>query len=140
MSSTTDLKVAPCSEVIERELERARVELRPISRRALREVLVKELGLSAKDAEIAVDGYCEERAPYTPDYLSNEFILPYIKLAGLVFGVIALGLIAWGVELWQQHLQHSWMFFVSGAVLFTLSAIGLLKALRYERDSGSASR
>jgi len=132
--STSDLKVAPCSDVIERELERARVELRPISRRALREVLVKELHIPPKDAEIAVDSYCEERAPYTPDYLSNEFILPYIKLAGLVFGVIALGLIAWGVELWKQRLPHSWPFFIAGAILFSLSAIGLLKALRYERE------
>lgn len=137
MSSTTDLKVAPCSEVIERELERARVELRPISRRALREVLVKELKLQPKDAEAAVDSYCEEVAPYTPDYLSNEFILPYIKLAGLVFGIIALGLIAYGADLWQQRQPHSWVFFVIGAVLVLLSAVGLLKALRYERD-GSA--
>ncbi|HLK13304.1 MAG TPA: hypothetical protein VKT78_00740 [Fimbriimonadaceae bacterium] len=134
MSSTTDLKVAPCSEVIERELERARVELRPISRRALREVLIKELRLPAKDAEIAVDSYCEERAPYTPDYLSNEFLLPYIKLAGLVFGIVALGLIAWGADLWERHMPNSWPFFVAGAILFTLSAIGLLKALRYERE------
>jgi len=134
MSSTSDLKVAPCSEVIERELERARVELRPISRRALREVLIKELKLQPKDAEVAVDSYCEELAPYTPDFLSNEFLLPYIKLAGLVFGIIALGLIAWGVELWKQHLPHSWPFFVVGALLFLLSAIGLLKALRYERE------
>ncbi|MHB8638061.1 MAG: hypothetical protein ACYC96_16515 [Fimbriimonadaceae bacterium] len=134
MSSTTDLNVAPCSEVIERELERARVELRPISRRSLREVLVKELHISPKDAEIAVDSYCEELAPYTPDYLSNEFILPYIKLAGLVFGIIALGLIAWGVDLWEKRLPHSWPFFVVGAVLFFLSAVGLLKALRYERE------
>lgn len=134
MPNTTDLKVAPCSEVIERELERARVELRPISRRSLREVLVKELHLQPKDAEVAVDSYCEERAPYTPDYLNSEFILPYIKLAGLVFGVIALGLIAWGMDLWKQRLPHSWPFFVGGALLFTLSAVGLLKALRYERD------
>ena len=137
MANTTDLKVAPCSDVIERELERARVELRPISRRALREVLVKELGLQPKDAEIAVDSYCEERAPYTPDYLNSEFSLPYIKLAGLVFGIIALGLIAYGANLWQQHQPHSWVFFVIGAVLFLLSAVGLLKALRQERE-GSA--
>lgn len=134
MSSTTDLKVAPCSEVIERELERARVELRPISRRALREVVVRELHIPAKDAEIAVDAYCEERAPYTPDYLSNEFLLPYIKLTGLVFCILALGLIAYGVDLWQHHAIHSWMFFVGGAILFLLSAIGLFKALRYERE------
>lgn len=136
MSSTTDLKVAPCSEVIERELERARVELRPISRRALREVVARELRIPPKDAEIAVDSYCEERAPYTPDYLSNEFILPYIKLSGLVLGLVALGLIGYGASLWLNHAAHSWVFFISGAVLFSLSAIGLLKALRYERELG----
>ncbi len=133
MSDTTDLKVAPCSEVIEREIERARVELRPISRRALRSVLVSELRLSPKDAELAVDEYCEEQAPYTPDYLSNEFILPYIKLAGLVFVIFSLGLIAWGAHLWEDR-RPSWPFFLIGAVLFVLSAIGLLKALRFERD------
>lgn len=134
MSSTTDLKVAPCSEVIERELERARVELRPISRRALREVVIRELGIPHKDAELAVDSYCEERAPYTPDYLSNEFLLPYVKLTGLIFGLIALGLIGYGADLWQKHQPNSWPFFVGGAVLFLLSAVGLLKALRYERE------
>jgi hypothetical protein len=136
VSSTTDLKVAPCSEVIERELEKARVELRPISRRALREVLVRELGVTPKDAELTVDTYCEERAPYTPDYLSNEFILPYIKLAGLVFVVVSLGLIGYGAHLWQQN-RNSWPFFLTGAILFVLSGVGLMKALRYEREPAS---
>ena len=133
MAETTDFKVAPCSEVIEREIEKARVELRPISRRALRSVLVQELGISPKDAELTVDTYCEEQAPYTPDYLSNEFILPYIKLAGLVFVIVSLGLIAWGAHLWEER-RPSWPFFLIGAVLFVLSAIGLMKALRYERE------
>jgi hypothetical protein len=131
MSTTTDLEVRSVTEVIERELERGRQEVRPVSRRALREVVARELKLSQKDAAVAVDNYCEEVAPYTPDYLGNEFLLPYIKLSGLVIAVFSLGLIGYGVHRWDERAL-SWPFFLAGAFFFTLSGIGLLKALRYE--------
>ena len=131
MPAETEVQSPTATQVIEREIERARVQLKPISRRSLRERLVHEQKLSPKEAEELVDAYCEERAPYTPDYLSDEFLLPYIKLAGLVFVIISLLTIGYGAHLWINS-ERSWPWFVIGAVLFTISGVGLVKALRYE--------
>lgn len=119
-------------ERIASELNEAREKLRPVSRRTISFVLVKEFGITYREAEQAVDVYCDERSPFTPQYLTAEFMLPYFKLASLVVAGLSIFLIFRGA---QEHLSSrpSALYFLVGAVLFAFSGVGFMRILESER-------
>jgi hypothetical protein len=134
MATITELGGETPQALLEREIERARTEVRPISRRSLANMLVKEKGIPFADATALVDSYCDEKAPYTPDFLTKEFMLPYLKLAALFFVVFSMVILGYAVKQQLAH-QVSWPAFVGGAVLFLFSGLGLLRVLRIEREN-----
>lgn len=93
-SRTTAQQLEPPTTELERfcfdRLDEAKRESVPISRHRLAEELAKKHSLRFKEAFEVVDQYCEERAPGTPDYLDREFLIPFLKLTGLVFAALAL--------------------------------------------------
>jgi pilus assembly protein TadC len=133
MSTLTELGSESSQARLAREIEAARRENRPISRRSLALLLVRERGLAVPAASAVVDSFCDEKAPYTPDYLSKEFMLPYLKLAALFFVVLSLVILAYAVRLQLGH-RLNWPAYAAGAVLFLFSGFGLLQILRLERE------
>ena len=73
----------------ERLEEAKRVSI-PISRHRLAEELAKKHEIRFKQAFDIVDLYCDERSPGTPQYLDKEFLVPFLKLTGLMFAALSI--------------------------------------------------
>ncbi len=131
MTVVLDTKTEQANELIEKELEAARIRLQPISRRRLIGIVSKKFDLSAHQAEQIVEEYCEAKAPATPEYLGKEWFLPYVKLMALFLSLVGIVAVAWGADRWHNHLI-SWPFFLLGAVAIFFGGVGLLKAIRGE--------
>lgn len=71
-------------------LEEAKRSSVPISRHGLAEELARKNNLRFRAAFDVVDAYCDERSPGTPEYLGKEFLVPFLKLTGLVFAALAI--------------------------------------------------
>jgi len=134
VAEVTKTNLPSPEEVIEREMELARTEAKPISRRMLVGILVKDLGLAPPIAEAVVEQYCDEKVAYIPEFLAREFFLPYVKISSLVMWIGCLVALAVGATRWRGE-QLSYPYFIAAAVLFCLGGIGLIKALRAEKES-----
>lgn len=126
-------------ELISQELEAAKLRLQPISRRRLISIVSKKFSMPVHEAESLVEAYCEERAPYTPEYLGKELFLPYVKLMALLISIVGIAAVAWGAHLWHIH-ETSWPFFIAGCIAFGFGGTGLVKALRGEREIADDER
>lgn len=133
MATITEVGLESAQALIQQEIEKAQKDLRPVSRQSLARTLSHERGLAFADALQVVDDYCDDKAPFTPDYLSKEFMLPYLKVLSLVIVGASLLIIAYATKLQLSH-QTSWLWYVIGAVLFVFSGLGLLQILRTERE------
>lgn len=130
MTPTTETRLAPTKEeTVRAEIARGESERVPVSRGMLVGLLERRFALSHTEAWRWVDEWCDEHAPATPGYLSNEFGTYWLKIVALANGVIGLAVIGWGVREWGVPRHTAWPWFAMG-VLF----LGLGGALNYARS------
>lgn len=119
--------------VIFDELMAARSENRAVSRHMLSQKLHEAKGVHPKDAFAVVEIYCEESAPSTPEYLSSEFMVPYLKMSAFLFAAISIMIIAYSTaEVRQGRPPWGWGILVGG-VFLGFSASGWIKSLFREK-------
>jgi hypothetical protein len=103
--------------VIFDRLMAARAENRPVSRHMLSQMLHESKGLPPKEAFALVDTYCETEAPSTPEYLSTEFMVPYLKWSAAVSAVLAVAIT--GISAQEvMHGKRQWTWGFLAAFLF----------------------
>ncbi len=132
MRTAPHLPTPPTGEnekIIFDELMAARAANRPISRNMLSQKLHEAKGLHPKQAFALVDMYCDNEAPSTPDFLSKEFMVPYLKISAFVMAALSLGVLWFSIEQ-VRHAKNVWVWGVVAAVfLFGMSLSGWIKSL-----------
>ena len=118
MSTTIHVPETAASndELLAQAIEKARTDLRPISRRMLALMLVQQKGLNFRDASDLVDLYCDEKAPAVPGYVSSEFGLYWLKVLAVAFAGVGLFCAYNGVRFFQTG-KPAWGWFCAVTVL-----------------------
>lgn len=102
-------------------LEEAKRDSIPVSRHQIAESLARKHSIRFREAFDIVDTYCDERSPGTPEYLGKEFLVPYMKLSGLVFAALAVIVVIATVIMYRPgDRQFAWGMGIG--VLFGLLA------------------
>lgn len=135
MSTTTDRQEPGQTplELVNLEIETARKELRPTSRRALALMVRRETGLQFRDAFDLVDSYCNEKHPAIPAYLSSEFVVYWLKAVAVANILIGIAAAWYGGRLHSQD-KLAWPAFCLATVFCGLGAMSWVKSI--EKESG----
>lgn len=73
------------------EIELAQRSHRPMSRRALAELVAERTGMPFRDAHAVVEAYCDANAAAVPEYLGGEFSVFWLKVIAVVNVLVGLG-------------------------------------------------
>ncbi|MBS1718731.1 MAG: hypothetical protein JSS72_13465 [Armatimonadetes bacterium] len=128
----------------ENELERfvydqllfSRESNQPVSRHALSLLLADSQQLPRKEALAVVETYCDENAPMTPEYLGDEFLIPYLKISALVLSVVGVALIGLATANLSNRVHPLWMY-PSGGIMIIGAAYAYVRSLRMEARTTS---
>jgi hypothetical protein len=143
---TMDTKMRPDSGVdalalIEREIREAENERRPISRQMLADLVHATTALPLADAVPLVDRYCDDNAPGVPQYLADEFAVPYLKVVAVANVILAVLAYWYGATTYQAG-KAAWPWLGLGTVVLAGAVWAWIKSLeRYqERKTRRQSR
>jgi len=136
MSPSTGSQVAAETneEMIAAAIEKAREDLKPISRRMLGLMLNQKRNLPYKEAIEIVDAYCDEKAPYIPGYVSSEFGIYWLKVIAVFNVLIGVTVAYFGVRAYQDPKQIAWPWFCVATIFIGLAALSWVKSV--EREFG----
>jgi len=118
-------------ERIAHEINKAEYDRIPTSRQKLSQLIVAEFKFPPAEAADMVDEYCDEKAPAVPQYLSDEFESPFLKVMAVVNSVLAIASIWYGANRWHQQ-KTSWFWFVFGAFLVACAGYCWFKTVQKE--------
>ncbi|CAN5377914.1 hypothetical protein BH11ARM2_BH11ARM2_02970 [soil metagenome] len=123
--------VPDAGELIGREIQKAREELRPVSRRSLALILVAERHTPFREALDLVDTWCEEHASAVPCYVGSEFGIYWLKFLAVAFGVAGL-VVAWqGVRMVRLE-RPGWPWWAGATLVIGLAAFVWVVSLERE--------
>ena len=111
------------------ELMASRREGRAVSRHMLSQRLHENKGLPPKASYALVETYCETEAPSVPEYLGNEFAVPYMKVAAFIFAILGSGLVVYSSLRITSGKGQWWWGFGVGSVVLLYSLSGWLRSL-----------
>lgn len=117
------------------EIQQAREENRPISRRELTLKLHQDKHLRPKEAFAVVEQYCDESAPMVPEYLSSEFAAPYLKVLAIVNSILGLAVMGYSATMMNVRGKPWWIWALAGVALLGSSAFFWGRSLLRERNS-----
>ena len=116
-------------ELIKAEVSRAESDRVPMSRQMLADRVHELTGMNAGEARLMVDDYCDAHAPAVPQYLAEEFAIPYLKVVAIINVVIALGLYYWGIQVFRAAKQPAWPWWCVATIFVGLGALAWVKSL-----------
>ena len=124
------MKILP-EEILQKEINTAREQLRPVSRKELAEKLGTQFGMPYKDAIAVVDAFCEEHEPAIPEYLAKEFGVFWLKVVAVANVLVSLGIFYHAVQL-HQAKQFPWPWWCGGVLFIGFAVLCWVQSIEKE--------
>ncbi|CAN5447485.1 hypothetical protein BH11ARM1_BH11ARM1_05340 [soil metagenome] len=114
--------------LIQTEVMAAENDRRAISRQMLADMVKEKTGMPSGEVALLVDVYCDENAPMVPQYLAEEFAIPYLKVIAVVNVIVGIGAIYYAISLIQKG-QPGYVWLCVGTIFAGLGVMAWVKSL-----------
>ncbi len=133
MTAGNDLQEASIdlAAVLNEEIEGARKERRAVSRQMLAKVVQIKSDLPAAEAMDYVQRYCDNESLPIPEYLAEEFAIPYLKVLAVVLVAVAIGVFYWAMHL-RSAGKEAWPVFILGVLTCGIAVLLWVRSLERE--------